>query len=179
MALYELPSLRVLPLSGGAPLFSSLGEWFVATRAALAAPARAADLEVTMRVFLAPAQSVRHGLQHVTFSVDWVRVGAGATHEPLSSALLRRMGGATGGTAPRRPPKGMHLVVLYRAEANKLTHVWAQLDREGLGLKRAATLDDVLLSEAFDAALNLARAKGAVGQLEPLFHNYYQVPTVG
>jgi hypothetical protein len=73
----------------------------------------------------------------------------------------------------------MLLVVVYRAEKNKITHMWAELDREGLGNKRAATLDDVLVSDAFDRALTIARRGGAVGELNPLFYNYYEAPKVG
>ena len=62
----------------------------------------------------------------------------------------------------------------YRAEMNKLTNIWCELDREGLGANREATLDDVLLSDAFDRCLNVARKGGAVGSLEPTFHNYMQ-----
>ena len=111
----------------------------------------------------------------MTFSVDWVRVlrGEGAADEPLSSALLRRLG-----LASRNPPK-MLLVVMYRAENNKITHVWADIDREGLGAKKGATLDDVLLSDTFDTCLTLARKGGAVGSLDPLFYNYYQAACVG
>ena len=47
-----------------------------------------------------------------------------------------------------------------------------------LGSKRGATLDDVLLSDAFDRCLELARKGGAVGSLEPLFHNYLDAEVV-
>ena len=80
--------------------------------------------------------------------------------------------------AHRKPPK-MLLVVMYRAERNKVTHVWCDMDREGLGMKKAATLDDVLLSDVFDRCLALARKGGAVGALDPTFHNYHQVETIG
>jgi len=184
--LFDLPKLRVQPLSTAptsaaaigarAPppsLYDSLPMWFAAQLPALARRCAPSEMEVTLRVFLAPQQSVRQGLQHITFSVDWVRVSADCEHEPLSTALLRKMG-----LAGRRPSK-MLLVVMYRAEKNKLTHIWAEVDREGLGQKRATTLDDVLLSDAFDRALTLARKGGAVGELIPHFYNYFEAPTVG
>jgi hypothetical protein len=37
----------------------------------------------------------------------------------------------------------------------------------------------VLVSDAFDRALTIARRGGAVGELNPLFYNYYEAPTVG
>ena len=67
----------------------------------------------------------------------------------------------------------------YRAEKNKITHMWDDVDREGLGAKKGATLDDVLVSDTFDLCLTLARKGGAVGSLEPLFYNYYQAAVVG
>ena len=99
--------------------------------------------------------------------------GSGAADEPLSSALLQRLG-----LGARKPPK-MLLVVMYRAEKNKITDIWVDVDREGLGNNKGATLDDVLLSDAFDACLTLARKGGAVGTLDPMFHNYHQIVTVG
>jgi hypothetical protein len=36
----------------------------------------------------------------------------------------------------------------------------------------------VLLSDAFDNCLTLARKGGAVGSLDPLFYNYYQAVVV-
>ena len=196
MELFDLPALRVQSLSaapssaartttasakpaaaGRAPstaLFESLQAWFDAQLGVLARQCSPSEIEVTHRVFLAPQQSVRQGLQHVTFSVDWVSVSAMCDAEPLSGALLQRME-LTG----RRPARKMLLVVLYRAEHNKITHVWAELDREGLGSKPKTTLDDVLLSDAFDRALTLARKSGAVGELEPHFYNYHEAPVVG
>ena len=100
------------------------------------------------RVFLAPQQSVRAGIQHTTFSIDWVRVGGECADEPLSSALLTRLG-----MGSRRPARVL-LVVMYKAERNRITQMWADIDREGLGMKKGATLDDVLLSDVFLPALN-------------------------
>ena len=57
---------------------------------------------------------------------------------------------------------------MYRAEHNKITNVWADIDKEGLGNKKGATLDDVLVSDVFDRALDLARKGGAQGALDPL-----------
>ena len=57
--------------------------------------------------------------------------------------------------------------------------VWAEMDREALGLKKGAVLDDVLVSDAFDRALSAARRAGAVGELNPQFYNYSQTPSVG
>ena len=48
----------------------------------LATRASPSQLQVTQRVFLEPQQQVRLGLQHVTFSIDWVHV-AGCAAEPL------------------------------------------------------------------------------------------------
>jgi hypothetical protein len=73
----------------------------------------------------------------------------------------------------------MRLVIMYRAEHNKLTNIWVDVDREGLGSKKSATLDDVLLSDAFDRALDIARRGGAVGSLDPTFHNYHQMEVIG
>ena len=183
--LFDLASLRVRTLGGASKggkggssspfLFPSLEGWFNAQLPMLSKRLPHDAVEVTLRVFLAPQQSVRSGLQHVTFSVDWLRVmtGSGAADEPLSSALLQRLG-----LGARKPPK-MLLVVMYRAEKNKITDIWVDVDREGLGNNKSATLDDVLLSDAFDACLTLARKGGAVGTLDPMFHNYHQVVTVG
>ena len=180
MDLYDLTQLRVQALGKGKPgqspyLFESLNGWFGAQQAHLAQRVPNGAIEVNLRVFLAPQQSVRMGIQHVTFSVDWVRVqtGDGAADEPIARALLRRLG-----MGDRCPPK-MLLVVMYRAEKNKITHVWADVDREGLGAKKGATLDDVLLSDVFDACLTLARKGGAVGSLDPLFYNYYEAECIG
>lgn len=149
-----------------AALFDSLQSWFDAQLPMLATQLPHGAVETTLRVFLAPQQSVRQGLQHVTFSVDWVRVQSGgdAATEPYSTALLHRLG-----MAGRRPPK-MLLVMMYRAEHNQVTDVWVDVDREGLGAKKGATLDDVLLSDVFDTCLTLARKGGAVGSLDPIFH---------
>jgi hypothetical protein len=57
--------------------------------------------------------------------------------------------------------------------------VWAQIDREGLALNQKAELEDVLISDAFDRALNAARRAGATGELNPQFFNYHQTPVVG
>ena len=70
-------------------------------------------------------QSVRKGLQHVTFSIDWMRVTSACDAEPLSSALLARMN-----LASRRPAK-MNLVVMYRAENNRLTNIWVEVPARG------------------------------------------------
>ena len=50
----------------------------------LATRASPSQLQVTQRVFLEPQQQVRLGLQHVTFSIDWVHV-AGCAAEPLQA----------------------------------------------------------------------------------------------
>lgn len=55
--------------------------------------------------------------------------------------------------ADRRPPRVL-MIVMYRAEHNKVTNVWADIDKEGLGNQRGATLDDVLSSRQHDALLN-------------------------
>ena len=73
--------------------------------------------------------------------------------------LLRKMG------MEGRRPKRMLLVVMYKAERNRITQMWAQLDREGLGAKRKAELDDVLVTDVFDHCLTIARRAGAVGHL--------------
>jgi hypothetical protein len=131
-------------------------------------------------------------------------------------------------------PKRMLMVVMYRAEHNQITQIWADLDKEGLGSKkepparskhppwqsqpecsgrcgtprgrgwatgRPATasgaracclrsrrfisisdesqdlcLDDVLISDAFDRLLAIARKNGAIGSLDPQFHNYHHIP---
>ena len=43
----------------------------------------------------------------------------------------------------------------------------------------ARLTQEELLSDAFDACLELARKGGAVGSLDPIFHNYHQAPVVG
>ena len=65
-------------------LFESLPHWFKCYRTMLATKAGPSQLQVTQRVFLEPQQQVRLGLQHVTFSIDWVHV-AGCTAEPLQA----------------------------------------------------------------------------------------------
>ena len=65
-------------------LFESLPHWFKCYRAMLATRASPSQLQVTQRVFLEPQQQVRLGLQHVTFSIDWVHV-AGCAAEPLQA----------------------------------------------------------------------------------------------
>ena len=82
------------------------------------------------------------------------------------------------GLAGRRP-KRMRLVVMYRVERNQITTVWADIDREGLGAKKGASLDDVLVSDVFDRALTLARRGGAIGELTPVVHNYHDIETIG
>ena len=175
-SLFDLPNLRVRSLgkSGSAPppLFGSLAEWFGRTLPVLSKRVAPAAVEVTHRVFLAPQQSVRQGIAHTTFSIDWLRV-VGCDDEPISSAVLRRLN-----LAAKRPAR-MLLVVMYKAERNRITEMWADVDREGLGTKKGASLDDVLLSDAFDRCLALARRSGAVGELEPLFHNYFETQTIG
>lgn len=52
--------------------------------------------------------------------------------EPLSGAVLNRMGMAG------RRLKRMLLIVMYRAEQNKITHMWVEMDRDGLGAKKAS-----------------------------------------
>lgn len=37
-------------------------------------------------------------------------------------------------------------------------------------------LDDVLISDAFDRLLAIARKNGAIGSLDPQFHNYHHTP---
>ena len=181
VSLFDLPALRVQSLrpskGGSSPfLFDSLEDWFDKQLPMLSERYPTGAVEVTLRVFLAPQQSVRQGIQHVTFAVDWVRVmiGGDAADEAISGALLKKLG-----MASRARPAKMLLVLLYRAEKNKITHIWADVDREGLGAKKAATLDDVLLSDAFDTCLAIARKGGAVGSLDPLFHNYHQALTLG
>lgn len=175
MDLFDLPQLRVQSMMSKAaqPLFPSLQAWFDAMLPALAESAPRGAVETMLRVFLAPQQSVRQGLQHVTFAVDWVRVKASFGKEPLSSSILAKMG------LSQRRPQTMCLVVMLRAEKNKITHVWADLDREGLANKPGTALDDVLVSEAFERALELARKSGAVGQLDPIFNNYHNIETIG
>ena len=106
-------------------LFGSLGAWFDALKPLLAGAVSEDAVGVTLRCFLEPQQTLRQGLEHVTFSVDWLSVAC--DDEPLSGALLAQMG-----LAGRRP-KRMRLVVMYRVERNQITTVWADIDREGLG----------------------------------------------
>ena len=94
----------------------------------LATKAGPSQLHVTQRVFLEPQQQVRLGLQHVTFSIDWVHV-AGCAAEPLQAGLLRKMGMAN------KRPKRLLMVVMFKAEHNQITQMWADLDKEGLGGK--------------------------------------------
>ena len=138
MDLFDLPQLRVQSMMSKAaqPLFPSLQAWFDAMLPALAESAPRGAVETMLRVFLAPQQSVRQGLQHVTFAVDWVRVKASFGKEPLSSSILAKMG------LSQRRPQTMCLVVMLRAEKNKITHVWADLDREGLANKPGTALDE-------------------------------------
>ncbi|KAL1528896.1 hypothetical protein AB1Y20_010218 [Prymnesium parvum] len=172
MELFDAEGMRVRTLStASAPLFDSLLTWFDASKQMLARPTPPGAVQVNLRVFLEPKQSVRHGIKHATFSVDWIRVEA-CDEEPISSSLLRKMG-----MTSRRPQK-MLLVVMYKAEGNRITNIWADVDREGLGMKKGATLDDVLISDIFDQCLTLARKSGAVGGLEPVFHNYYDLPLI-
>ena len=137
------------------------------------------------------------------------------------------------GMAGKRP-KRMLMVVMFKAEHNQITQIWADLDKEGLGSKKEpparskrpawqsrpersgrrgtprargrATgrpvtasgarasrlhsrrfisvsdepqdlcLDDVLISDAFDRLLAIARKNGAIGSLDPQFHNYHHIP---
>ncbi|KAL3897598.1 MAG: hypothetical protein SGPRY_013019, partial [Prymnesium sp.] len=51
---------------------------------------------------------------------------------------------------------------MYKAEGNRITQIWADVDREALGVKTGATLDDVLVSDIFDRCLTVARKTGAV-----------------
>ena len=179
MSLFHLERLRVKALGGGGapsggtpPLFESLLHWFGAYRTLLAQTLSHSQLQVTQRVFLEPQQSVRLGMHHVTFSIDWVQV-AGCSVEPLSLALLRKMGMA------ERRPKRMLMVVMFKAERNQIVDIWAELDKDGLGNKKDLCLDDVLLSDAFDRCLTTARRAGAIGELDPQFHNYWQLPVIG
>ena len=45
-------------------------------------------------------------------------------------------------------------------------------------MKKGASIDDVLVSDIFDRCLTTARKAGAVGHLEPLFHNYYETEVI-
>ena len=173
MELHTLDALRVHALgSDDKPaLFGSLGAWFDALKPLLAGAVSEDAVGVTLRCFLEPQQTLRQGLEHVTFSVDWLSVAC--DDEPLSGALLAQMG-----LAGRRP-KRMRLVVMYRVERNQITTVWADIDREGLGAKKGASLDDVLVSDVFDRALTLARRGGAIGELTPVVHNYHDIETIG
>ena len=173
MELHNLDALRVHALgSDDKPaLFGSLGAWFDALKPLLAGAVSEDAVGVTLRCFLEPQQTLRQGLEHVTFSVDWLSVAC--DDEPLSGALLAQMG-----LAGRRP-KRMRLVVMYRVERNQITNVWADIDREGLGAKKGASLDDVLVSDVFDRALTLARRGGAIGELTPVVHNYHDIETIG
>jgi hypothetical protein len=96
MSLFSLPGLSVTTMgtskASSATLFSSLEDWFEAQLPLLATRVAPTEVEVTLRVFLAPQQSIRQGLQHVTFSVDWARVAGSCEAEPLSGAMLRQMG---------------------------------------------------------------------------------------
>ena len=122
MGLHHLEALRVTAVSAGKgerappPLFDSLESWFEDHRSLLATRVPLSAIEVTLRVFLAPKQNLDLGLQQVTFAIDWMRVGAAAGAEPLSSALLRRMG-----LEGRRPQK-MLLVVMCDPFAPAFTH---------------------------------------------------------
>ena len=173
MELHNLDALRVHALgSDDKPaLFGSLGAWFDALKPLLAGAVSEDAVGVTLRCFLEPQQTLRQGLEHVTFSVDWLSVAC--DDEPLSGALLAQMG-----LAGRRP-KRMRLVVMYRVERNQITNVWADIDREGLGAKKGASLDDVLVSDVFDRALTLARRGGAIGELTPVVNNYHDIETIG
>mmetsp|Transcript_42617 Transcript_42617/g.138219 ORF Transcript_42617/g.138219 Transcript_42617/m.138219 type:complete len:204 (+) Transcript_42617:309-920(+) len=173
--LFDLKSLRVgsLEQSGSPPLFGSLAEWFDAQRALYATKVPSEAVQVLLRVFLEPQQALRLGLHHASFSIDWMSVSEEAAAEPISGALLRRLGMAS------RRPRRMLLVVMYKAERSRITQVWAEMDREGLALKKGAQLDDVLVSDCFDRALNAARRAGATGELNPIFTNYHSVPVIG
>ena len=173
MELHNLDALRVHALgSDDKPaLFGSLGAWFDALKPLLAGAVSEDAVGVTLRCFLEPQQTLRQGLEHVTFSVDWL--SDACDDEALSGALL-----AEKGLAGRRP-KRMRLVVMYRVERNQITNVWADIDREGLGAKKGASLDDVLVSDVFDRALTLARRGGAIGELTPVVHNYHDIETIG
>ena len=159
--MFALDALRVASSAGkaDAALFASLEEWFGGYRRLLAKPVAAEAYGAVHRVFLEPKQSLRLGLAHATFAIEWLRVAE--ADDPLSGSILAQMGMAG------RRPKRMLLVVLYRAEANAITHMWADIDREGLGNKRAVTLDDVLVSDVFERCLNIARKHGATGELNP------------
>jgi hypothetical protein len=97
---------------------------------------------------------------------------AGCAAEPLQGGLLRKMGMAD------KRPKRMLLVVMFRAERNQITQMWVELDKEGLGHKKDLSLDDVLVSDAFDRLLAIARKSGAIGSLDPQFHNYHDIPVL-
>eukprot|EP00962_Isochrysis_galbana_P005752 scaffold1553_cov132-Isochrysis_galbana.AAC.3 len=173
--LFDLDTLRVGTLEdkGSKPLFGSLLEWFEAERALLATRLAPGSVQVHLRVFLEPQQALRLGLSHASFAIDWLSVTGAAELQPLSSAILRRMG------MHDRRPKRMLLVVLYKAERSRITQVWAEMDREGLALNQKAQLEDVLVSDAFDRALNAARRAGATGELNPQFYNYHHTPVIG
>ena len=59
---------------------------------------------------------------------------------------------------------------------------WGHLGVASMGamtLVGGTGADDVLLSDVFDTCLTLARKGGAVGSLDPHFHNYWQTAVVG
>ena len=208
MELFALDSLRITtlmhkPLNDRSqpPLFASLDGFWSGYRSVLARRVAASELRTTVRVLLEPHQGLRDAHQ-VTFCIDWMTVMGSCDAEPLSSALLERMGMAR--------PSRMLLVVMYRAERDQITRVWVEIDREGLGAKKDTTLDDVLLSDVFEASffgaesficpprqpispicrtplfptsqkcilflfeacLEGARKHGAVGAMEPKFESY-------
>ena len=127
MGLFDLANLRVQsmtpPAKGSSALFASLEAWFSAQLPMLAERVPSGGVEVTLRVFLAPQQSIRMGMQQVTFSVDWVRVAGSCDAEPLSSALLQRLG-----LSARRPQKSepsgieplLHLLKRATADDSRL-----------------------------------------------------------
>ena len=162
MELFDLDALRVGTLTDSAtqPLFDSLEQWFTAQLPFLAATVPATEVRAAPRVFLKPQQSLRQGLAHPTFAILWLNVACDS--EPLSAGLLRRMG------MEGRRPKVMYLVVLVRAERNRITQLWVDMDREGVGRKKSPSLDDVLVTDVFDLCLRTARRTGALGALDPV-----------
>ncbi|KAL3897597.1 MAG: hypothetical protein SGPRY_013018 [Prymnesium sp.] len=82
MELFDLSVLRVRSLaSSTTPLFASLFDWFEASKRMLKQEVSAGVVQVTLRVFLEPKQTVRQGIRHTTFSIDWLRV-EGSDFEP-------------------------------------------------------------------------------------------------
>jgi hypothetical protein len=78
---------------------------------------------------------------------------------------------AAGGAGPGKPARASR-VTLYKAVSSKIVQMWVGKDEEGVGKNRAATIDDILVSDTFSQCLELARREGANGTIEPVFNNY-------